>query len=201
MESREAAPTQPASADPTSARDVHSLHLGCRRCLQPLGSAVPSRCPECGLAIDPTNPRSVCDLRDRRHRVEIMVALAAGVAAGGLLAFGWWFGLMQHNQWIPILNVVVPIVGLAAVPAVLCARLQRVRLVIAYAIGSWSFLGWSLVAIAIDQLQRGASITGLALDFRGTFLLGGPVVVVTTAVGIGLGGLLRVMLRPARPRA
>lgn len=130
-----------------------------------------------------------------------MVALAAGVAAGGLLAFGWWFGLMKHNQWVPILNVVVPIVGLAAVPAVLCARLQRVRLAIAYAIGSWSFLGWSLVAIAIDQLQQGASITGLALDIRSTFLVGGPVVVVITAVGIGLGGLLRKTIRWVRPKA
>ena len=201
MESSEAAPTQPAPADPTSARDVHSLHLGCRRCLQPLGSAVPSRCPECGLAIDPTNPRSVCDLRDRRHRVEIMVALAAGVAAGGLLAFGGWFGLMKHNRWLPILNLLVPIVGLAAGPAILCARLPRVRLAIAYAIGSWSFLGWYLLAIAIDQLQQGASITGLGLDFRGTFVVGGPVVVVTTAVGIGLGGLVRVIVRWTRPKA
>ena len=130
-----------------------------------------------------------------------MVALAAGVAAGGLLAFGWWFGLMEHNQWVPILNPVVPIVGLAAVPAVLCARLPRLRLAIAYAIGSWSFVGWSLLAIAIDQLWKGVPISGLEIDIRSTFLLGGPVVVVTTAVGIGLGGLLRVMLRPARPRA
>ncbi len=131
-----------------------------------------------------------------------MVALAAGVAAGGLLAFGWWFGLLKHNQqWIPILNWVVPIVGLAAVPAVLCARLPRVRLAIAYAIGSWSFVGWSLLAVAIDQLWKGVPISRLEIGFLSGFLVTGPVVVVTTAVGIGLGGLLRVMLRPARPRA
>jgi hypothetical protein len=85
----------------------------------------------------------------------------------------------------------------AAGPAVLCARLPRVRLAIAYAIGSWSFLGWSLVAIAIDQLQQGYSITNLGLDFRGTFLSGGPVV----AVGIGLGGLVRVIVRWTQPKA
>ena len=201
MESSEAAPTQPAPADPTSARDVHSLHLGCRRCLQPLGSAVPSRCPECGLAIDPTNPRSVCDLRDRRHRVELKVALAAGVAAGGLLAFGWWFGLMEHNQWVPILNPVVPIVGLAAVPAVLCARLPRLRLAIAYAIGSWSFVGWSLVAIAIDQLWKGIPISGLAIGIRSTLLYGAPLAALVIAVGLGVGGLLRRTIRWVRPKA
>lgn len=202
MESKEAAPAQSAFADPIGAGDVHALHLGCRRCLQPLGNAMPSRCPECGLALDPANPRSVCDLRGRRHRVELMVALAAGVAAGGLLAFGWWFGLLKHNQqWIPILNWVVPIVGLAAVPAVLCARLPRVRLAIAYAIGSWSFVGWSLLAIAIDQLWRGVPISGLEIDIRGTLLVGAPVVALLIAIGLGIGGLLRVMLRPARPRA
>ena len=130
-----------------------------------------------------------------------MVALAAGIVVGGLLAFGGWFGLMKHNRWLPILNLLVPIIGLAAGPAILCARLPRVRLAIAYAIGSWSFLGWYLLAIAIDQLQQGVSITGLELSFRSSLLVGGPVVAVTTAVGIGLGGLLRVMLRPARPRA
>ena len=70
-----------------------------------------------------------------------MMALAAGIVVGGLLGFGWWFGLMKHNRGLPILNLLVPIVCLAAVPAVLCARLPRVRLAIAYAIGSWSFLG------------------------------------------------------------
>ena len=93
-----------------------------------------------------------------------MMALAAGIVVGALLGFGWWFGLMKHNQWLPILNLLVPIVCLAAVPAVLCARLPRVRLAIAYAIGSWSFLGWSLVAIAIDNLQYGYSINSLGLD-------------------------------------
>ena len=130
-----------------------------------------------------------------------MMALAAGIVVGGLLGFGWWFGLMKHNRWLPILNFLVPIVCLAAVPAVLCARLARVRLAIAYAIGSWSFLGWSLLAIAIDNLQQGASITDLGLDFRGTFVVGGPVVAVTTAVGIGLGGLVRVIVSRTRPKA
>ena len=65
-----------------------------------------------------------------------MMALAAGIVVGGLLAFGGWFGLMKHNRWLPILNLLIPIVCLAAVPAVLCARLARVRLAIAYAIGS-----------------------------------------------------------------
>lgn len=201
MESKESAPAQSAFADPISAGDVHALHLGCRRCLQPLGNAVPNRCPECGLPIDPTNPRSVCDLRDRRHRVEFMVALAAGVAVAGLLAFGWWFGLMKLNQWMPILNVVAPLVGLAAVPAVLCAQFARVRPAIAYAIGSWSFVGWSLLAIAIDQLWRGVPISGLAIDIRSTLLVGAPAVALVLAIGLGIGGLLRVMLRPARPRA
>jgi hypothetical protein len=108
-----------------------------------------------------------------------MVALAAGIVVGGLLGFGWWFGLMKHNQWLPILNLPVPIICLAAGPAVLCARLARVRLAIAYAIGSWSFLGWSLVA---------------------TFLVGGPVVALVTAVGIGLGGLVRVIVRWTKPK-
>lgn len=201
MESREAAPTQPAPADPTSPPDVSSLHLGCRRCLQPLGSAVPSRCPECGLAIDPTNPRSVCDLRDRRRRIELMVAFTAGVAVAGLLAFGWWFGLMKLNQWMPVLNVVAPLVGLAAVPAVLCARFARVRLAIAYAIGSWSFPGWALLAIAIDQLRQGVPISGMEIGIRSTLLVGAPAVALVIAIGLGIGGLLRVMLRPGRPRA
>ena len=130
-----------------------------------------------------------------------MMALAAGIVVGGLLGFGWWFGLMKHNQWLPILNLLVPIVCLAAVPAVLCARLARVRLAIAYAIGSWSFLGWSLVAIAIDNLQQGFSINSLGLDLRGTFLRGGPVVALVTAVGIGLGGLVRVIVRWNQPTA
>jgi hypothetical protein len=130
-----------------------------------------------------------------------MMALAAGIVVGGLLGFGWWFGLMKHNQWLPILNLLIPIVCLAAGPAVLCARLPRVRLAIAYAIGSWSFLGWSLVAIAIDNLQQGYSITDLGLDFRGTFLVGGPVVALVTAVGIGLGGLVRVIVRWTKPKA
>ena len=130
-----------------------------------------------------------------------MMALAAGIVVGGLLGFGWWFGLMKHNQWLPILNLLVPIVCLAAVPAVLCARLARVRLAIVYAIGSWSFLGWSLVAIAIDNLQYGYSINSLGLDLRGTFLRGGPVVALVTAVGIGLGGLVRVIVRWTQPRA
>ena len=129
------------------------------------------------------------------------MALAAGIVVGGLLAFGGWFGLMKHNRWLPILNLLVPIVGLAAGPAILCARLPRVRLAIAYAIGSWSFLGWSLVAIAIDNLQYGYSINSLGLDLRGTFLRGGPVVALVTAVGIGLGGLVRVIVRWNQPKA
>ena len=199
--SSEPHPTEPIHADRSRARDVHASHLGCAHCMQPLGDQIPSRCPECGVALDPANPRSVCDLRNRRDRVELIMALAAGIVVGGLLAFGGWFGLMKHNRWLPILNLLVPIVGLAAGPAILCARLPRVRLAIAYAIGSWSFLGWYLLAIAIDQLQQGASITGLGLDFRGTFVVGGPVVVVTTAVGIGLGGLVRVIVRRTRPKA
>ena len=130
-----------------------------------------------------------------------MMALAAGIVVGALLGFGWWFGLMKHNQWLPILNLLVPIVCLAAVPAVLCARLARVRLAIAYAIGSWSFLGWSLVVIAIDNLQYGYSINSLGLDLRGTFLRGGPVVALVTAVGIGLGGLVRVIVRWTQRKA
>lgn len=130
-----------------------------------------------------------------------MMALAAGIVVGGLLGFGWWFGLMKHNQWLPILNLLVPIICLAAVPAVLCARLARVRLAIAYAIGSWSFLGWSLVAIAIDNLQYGYSINSLGLDLRGTFLRGGPVVALVTAVGIGIGGLVRVIVRWTQRKA
>ena len=130
-----------------------------------------------------------------------MMALAAGIVVGGLLGFGWWFGLMKHNRWLPILNLLIPIVCLAAGPAVLCARLARVRLAIVYAIGSWSFLGWSLVAIAIDNLQYGYSINSLGLDLRGTFLRGGPVVALVTAVGIGLGGLVRVIVRWTQPKA
>jgi hypothetical protein len=130
-----------------------------------------------------------------------MMALAAGIVVGGLLGFGWWFGLMKHNRWLPFDNLLILIVCLAAGPAVLCARLARVRLAIAYAIGSWSFLGWSLVAIAIDQLQQGVSITGLELSFRSSLLVGGPVVAVTTAVGIGLGGLVRVIVRWTQPKA
>lgn len=201
MESKEAAPAQSAFADPICAGDVHALRLGCRRCLQPLGNVMPSRCPECGLALDPANPRSVCDLRGRRHRVEHMVAFTAGVAVAGLLAFGWWFGLMEFNQWMPMLNLIAPVVGLAVVPAVLCARFARVRSAIAYAIGSWSFVGWSLLAIAIDQLWQGVPISGLEIDIRGTLLVGAPAVALVIAIGLGIGGLLRVMLRPARPRA
>jgi hypothetical protein len=68
-----------------------------------------------------------------------MMALAAGIVVGGLLGFGWWFGLMKHHRWLPFDNLLIPLVCLAVVPAVLCARLARVRLAIAYAIGSWSF--------------------------------------------------------------
>ena len=201
MASSEPHPTEPIRADPSRTREVHAGHLGCARCMQPLGDQIPSLCPECGVALDPANPRSVCDLRNRRHRVELMMALAAGIVVGGLLGFGWWFGLMKHNRWLPILNLLIPIVCLAAVPAVLCARLARVRLAIVYAIGSWSFLGWSLVAIAIDNLQYGYSINSLGLDLRGTFLRGGPVVALVTAVGIGLGGLVRVIVRWTQPKA
>ena len=108
---------------------------------------------------------------------------------------------MKLNQWIPMLNVIAPVVCLAAMPAILCARLARVRPAIAYAIGSWSFVGWSLLAIAIDQLWQGVPISGLEIDIRGTLLVGAPVVALVIAIGLGIGGLLRVMLRPARPRA
>lgn len=201
MESKEAAPAQTAIADPASAGDVHALRLGCRRCLQPLGNAVPRRCPECGLAIDPSDPRSVCDLRDRRHRVELKVAFAAGVAVAGLLAFGWWFGLMKLNQWIPMLNLIAPVIGLAVLPAVLCVRFARVRPAIAYAIGSWSFVGWSLLAFAIDQLWQGVPISGLEIDIRGTLLVGAPGVALVIAMGLGVGGLLRKTIRLAHPKA
>lgn len=133
-----------------------------------------------------------------------MVMFVAGVAVAGLLAFAWWFGLMAHNQRIPILNVVLPIIGLAAVPAVLCAGLPRVRPAIAYAIGSWSFVGWSMVAIAIDQLWKGVPISGLEIDIRSTLLVGAPGVAVVIAVGLGVGGvgrLLRKSIRWAQPKA
>jgi len=58
-----------------------------------------------------------------------------------------------------------------------------------------------LVAIAIDNLQYGYSINSLGLDLRGTFLVGGPVVALVTAVGIGLGGLVRVIVRWTKPKA
>ena len=101
MASSEPHPTEPIHADRSRTRDVQAGHLGCARCMQPLGDQIPSRCPECGVALDPANPRSVCDLRNRRDRVELMMALAAGIVVGGLLGFGWWFGLMKHNQWAP----------------------------------------------------------------------------------------------------
>ena len=84
-----------------------------------------------------------------------MVAFTAGVAVAGLLAFGWWFGLMKLNQWIPMLNLIAPVAGLAVVPAVLCVRFARVRPAIAYAIGSWSFVGWSVTAVHRDPFGSG----------------------------------------------
>lgn|GEM_PF-872964 len=205
MESKGAAPAQSALADSNGTSDVHAVHLGCRRCLQPLGNAIPCRCPECGFAIDPSDPRSVCDLRKRRQRVELMVMSVAGVAVGGLLGFGYWFGLMKLNEWLPILNpigwVIVPVVVLAVVPAVLCARLSRVRPAIAYAIGSWTFVGWGTLAVAIDQLWRGVPISSLEIDIRSTLLVGAPVVALVIAVGLGVGGLIRKSIRWAQPKA
>jgi len=120
-----------------------------------------------------------------------MVMFVAGVAVAGLLAIGWWFGLMKLNQWLPMLSLIAPVAGLAVVPAVLCARFARVRPAIAYAIGSWTFVGWSVLAIAIDQLWQGVPISGLEIDIRGTLLYGVPGVALATAVGLGVGGLLR----------
>jgi len=129
------------------------------------------------------------------------VAFAAGVAVAGLLAFGWWFGLMKLNQWIPMLNLIAPVIGLAVLPAVLCVRFARVRPAIAYAIGSWSFVGWSLLAFAIDQLWQGVPISGLEIDIRGTLLVGAPGVALVIAMGLGVGGLLRKTIRLAHPKA
>jgi len=156
---------------------------------------MPSRCPECGLALDPANPRSVCDLRTRRRRSELMSALAAGIAAGGLLGFGWWFGLMQHNTWLPILNPAGPLVCLVAAPAILLARLRRVRPAIAYALGSTTFVLWATLAIAVGQLLKGVPLAGLEIDLRSTLLMGVPATVLTIAIGIGIGGALRLLLR------
>jgi len=201
VESKGAAPAQSALADSNGASDVHAVHLGCRRCLQPLGNAIPCRCPECGLAIDPSDPRSVCDLRKRRQRVELMAMFVAGVAVAGLLAFGWWFGLMKRNEWLPMLNVIAPVVVLAVVPAVLCARLSRVRPAIAYAIGSWTFVGWSMVVIAIDQLWQGVPISSLEIDIRSTLLVAAPIIALVIAVGLGVGGLIRKFIRWAQTKA
>lgn len=188
-------PTEPNHAGASRAREPHAEHLGCRRCLQPLGNAVPSRCPECGLALDPSDPRTVCDLRTRRRRRELLAALAYGIMAGGLLGFGWWFGLVQHNRWLPILNVVAPLVCLGAVPAVLLARLRYARTAIAYALGSMSFVFSATLAIAVDQLLNGVPLAGLSIDFRGTLLVGVPAVALAIAMGIGAGGMLRLVLR------
>jgi len=130
-----------------------------------------------------------------------MAMFVAGVAVAGLLAFGWWFGLMKLNEWLPMLNVIAPVVVLAVVPAVLCARFARVRPAIAYAIGSWTFVGWGTLAVAIDQLWRGVPISSLEIDIRSTLLVGAPVVALVIAVGLGVGGLIRKSIRWAQPKA
>jgi len=130
-----------------------------------------------------------------------MAMFVAGVAVAGLLAFGWWFGLMKRNEWLPMLNVIAPVVVLAVVPAVLCARLSRVRPAIAYAIGSWTFVGWSMVVIAIDQLWQGVPISSLSIDIRSTLLVAAPIIALVIAVGLGVGGLIRKSIRWAQTKA
>jgi len=130
--------------------------------------------------------------------MELVVALAAGVAASALLGFGWWFGLMKRNDELPILNAIVPIVWLAGAPAVLCVWLSRVRTVIASVIGSWSFVGWALMAIAIDQLQQGVSWGGLNIDVGTTLKVGLPISIGITVVGLGVGVVMRRMLHHGR---
>lgn len=130
--------------------------------------------------------------------MELVVALAAGVAASALLGFGWWFGLMKRNDALPILNAIIPPFCLAGAPAVLCVWLSRVRTVIAYVIGSWSFVGWALMAIAIDQLQQGVSWGGLNIDVGTTLKVGLPISIGITVVGLGVGVVMRRMLHHGR---
>lgn len=198
---RDSDPIDPMHAQSTPARDRSVGHLGCARCLQPLGEWTPERYPECGAALDLSNPQSVCDLRTTRPHTATIVGFAAGGAVGALLGFGWWFGLMQHNTWLPILNVIAPLVCLAAMPAILCARLARVGPTVAYAVGSLSFIFWATLAIAIDQLLQGVPLTGLSIDYRNTLLVAAPMIAVVIAIGLGFGGFIRVVFRRAQSKA
>jgi len=50
------------------------------------------------------------------------------------------------------LNVSIMLAHLAGVPAALSIWLPRARTAIVYTVGNWSFVGWSLTAIAIGQI-------------------------------------------------
>lgn len=170
---------------------LDSERLGCRRCKQPIGSSIPHNCPECGAPLDPSDSRTVIDLARAKRRRQSLVALAMGVLAGAALGFGWWCVLTKHNRAIPVLNQIVPIALLMIPPAVIATRRERMRNACSYAIGSTSFVGWGLLAVAVDQLRQGASLNSLDVSVASSLKVGLPVVVIAAMIGLGAGVLWR----------
>ena len=134
----------------------------------------------------------------RELAIEFVNGFVTGLAVCAPLGFIWWFGLIAYNMSRPNLNLLIMQVCLGCVPALLLARAKHVSNSIGYAIGTWSFLAWVLLAMAVDQMWHGASLTGFHHTVTANLPTGVTLVVIPTSVGLGIGGLVRVAARRAR---
>lgn len=183
-----------------------SSRFSCGECRQEFGDRIPSNCPECGVALDPANPLSVRDIEGRVERwlrrrelaIEFVTGFVTGLAVCAPLGFLWWFGLIAYNMSRPNLNLLIMQVCLGCVPAVLLARTKHVWNSIGYAIGTWSFFVWASLALAVDQMWHGVSLTRVLDNAVFNLPMGVLYVVIPTSVGLAIGGLVRVVGRRMR---
>lgn len=105
-----------------SARDLDQ-HRYCRRCGYALAAGADSRCPECGRAFDPMDPRTT-SASPRGHRLtrglrRTTLLLAWGLGGVGVLATAWGFTggdpLVAVVFGLPLLPAAIVLVALVAV--------------------------------------------------------------------------------------
>lgn len=188
--------TAPLTPPPATA----SGRYGCARCGQRLGDPIPATCPECGARLDPSDTGSVRDIEWWRRRRTLIATTCAGVAVAAVFAFFWWFAMMKHNRWMPLLNQLVPLGFFALGPLVVMVRAKHPAPAIGYALGSWSFVLWCLVAIAVDQLLQGASLSSLNIEYASAFRIALPAVAIMSTLGLLVGAAIRFARRRVAQR-
>lgn len=134
----------------------------CRGCDYRLDPAGPHRCPECGHAFDPADPKSWA-VRSRLQRRVRAVGLTAGAAGLGFaslaLAVGtvviWALVLGFALSWreLLLLTATIAITASAAPAAALASRIGRQRVNAALALGTLA----AAVAIAIAAVGSNSS--------------------------------------------